>query len=855
MSRNRLARLAAIFTLLSFIATVHAEQPPKVDQHGDPLPPGAIARLGTVRWRHGDGAIFVAFLPGGKALLTVGRDETVRKWDVATGKERRRFRLREENATSGGGQTPAGLPRPAGFGFAGPASSIALSADGKTLAYSSTVPPVRLFDVVTGRELRTIKTMRGGAGVVFAPDGKTLAVQDVTGPIRLYEVATGKELIELAQDSQTIGRSRPLTRTSTVFSPDGKVLVTGSTRHRPDEQAIIFWDTTTGKALRGITGVANEAGLVAATFSPDGKVLAWIKGNGAIALADPTTGKEIRQLMHGGKEGWVVRRAFGSLLFAPDGKTLAAIDIYAQGIPIWDVETGKELRTLAPTSSSRSIGVRTALAGRAAFSPDGKLLALGGEGARRLVDVATGKMVNTGGAMAPIVQLSYARDGKTVLAADGFGEVIAWTAGDSKELRRIPAKRTTNDIALSGDGRHFVSRNVEGAIFIHDAIAGTEARSSAELAGVSGALAISPDNKLAAFPMLNEETGMIAVYDLVAGKELHRLQPPVGEADPDGTNLGIPLGVPTSFSFSPDGQILAMPFDSDKLVLWNISTGTELCRIQMPRHPTIKNVLPILGFAFSSDNRSLLIEFGPDGLGLWETATGKERRQYGTTPRAGNPRPEDERLARLRFVAGRYRTAARALALSPDGRLLAQRRPSGVIQLWDVGAAKELGRLAGHQADVTALAFAGDSKSLASGSGDTTILIRDVKEFAASAKPQATEVDAAARWNDLLDNDAAQAFDAIYALTAAPDQAVPFLKERLRPAAVDTDKIQRLIADLDDERFAVRKQASAELEKIGEPAAPSLRKALEGGPSLEARRRIEDLLAKIGKAMPHGEAL
>src|SRR5207249_2590739 len=71
----------------------------------------------------------------------------------------------------------------------------------------------------------------------------------------------------------------------------------------------------------------------------------------------------------------------------------------------------------------------------------------------------------------------------------------------------------------------------------------------------------------------------------------------------------------------------------------------------------------------------------------------------------------------------------------------------------------------------------------------------------------------------------------------------------------DAAKVQRLIADLDDERFAVRRQASVALEKIGEPAAPSLRKALEGEPSIEARRRLEDLLARINSAAPHGEAL
>ena len=64
-----------------------------------------------------------------------------------------------------------------------------------------------------------------------------------------------------------------------------------------------------------------------------------------------------------------------------------------------------------------------------------------------------------------------------------------------------------------------------------------------------------------------------------------------------------------------------------------------------------------------------------------------------------------------------------------------------------------------------------------------------------------------------------------------------------------------MIADLDDERFAVREKATTELEKLGKEIEPALHKALQGKPSLEVRRRIDRLLEKLESAAPSPEQL
>jgi hypothetical protein len=104
-----------------------------------------------------------------------------------------------------------------------------------------------------------------------------------------------------------------------------------------------------------------------------------------------------------------------------------------------------------------------------------------------------------------------------------------------------------------------------------------------------------------------------------------------------------------------------------------------------------------------------------------------------------------------------------------------------------------------------------------------------------------------ALWDDLANKDAAKAFDAIGLLTAMQEQAVPLLKAKLKPATVraDSKQIARLIADLDNERFEMRQKAMEELGQLGEHAEPALRAALADKPSLEARKRIDELLEGI----------
>src|SRR5262245_51731738 len=99
---------------------------PRTDRYGDPLPEGAIARIGTVRWRH-VGALFVAYAPDGKTLVSVAR-RSLRVWDVSTGRMVREVLTGQETALCA-----------------------ALSRDGRVLALADDEGMVRLYDAKTGK--------------------------------------------------------------------------------------------------------------------------------------------------------------------------------------------------------------------------------------------------------------------------------------------------------------------------------------------------------------------------------------------------------------------------------------------------------------------------------------------------------------------------------------------------------------------------------------------------------------------------------------------------------------------------------------------------------------------------------
>src|SRR5262249_40643711 len=170
-------------------------------------------------------------------------------------------------------------------------------------------------------------------------------------------------------------------------------------------------------------------------------------------------------------------------------------------------------------------------------------------------------------------------------------------------------------------------------------------------------------------------------------------------------------------------------------------------------------------------------------------------------------------------------------------------------RLWETATGAERGCFVGHEGQVLGLVFSQDGRVLASSGVDRTVLLWDMTGRAGQPHRHLSAGRVQALEKELYGTDGAGAYRAMWALAAAPEQSVPWLRRQL-PPVVETDAglITRLVADLDSKRFATRKRAAQALRQAGAGAEPGLRRALQARLSLEVRQRIEVLLRELQAA-------
>jgi WD40 repeat protein len=772
-----------------------ADPPALTDIYGDPLPPGATTRLGTVRWRARHEIAGIEFVPGDKYLATTdGR--VLNLWDPDTGRMVRTISIDDS---------------PEGRGFD---SGVDFSSDGKRLLSIDADSPfgdivhatksrLLLWDFSSGK----IIAETSGKGLLFnlaiARDGRVAACANPRGDVYLWNPETN----EMRQIVRGDGRAS-VTRASFIGGGKQFVLLLGEAR------ACRRFDVASGKLLSKFElgqcnsfALATGTGTVATYCDPD-----------KLSLYDPATGVK-RDLPLKGKVDSL------ELFFSPDGGTLLAMDHHAESVQFWDAAKGQLLRQVHFPGMARLSRVMSPLI----LSGDGKrLVSVENERVVRVWDARTGQAVLRfpGHVIAP-VQLAFSASSKEIRSyaprEDRFGgQLYYWDLATAKLLRcvslRAPAEGAADiiDWRFAPGNRHIAGR-VDGTTDLFDAVTG-KCIVLADNAPPKSDWNFSPDGRALVTLGVDQK---LRLWDVTTGKLQRQLE------------LEKKRGPISWFRFTPDGRTLATGEDWQKLHLWDAVTGKHRLTITLPvnRNPSEKPLDP-WETSFTPDGRYLFTS-SRTNLWIWDLVA---RREIG-------PFEKDEHeFERINVLD------SGPVAVSPDGRLMAWFDPALKLRLYEISTGKIIHRFTD---DYSSIVFAPSGWRLATGcDADASVLIWDLPLLFRSQPLLSKDASPEGLWTLLKSDDAVQAHRALWRLVDLP-AADAFLAIHLQPVeVVPPERLRALLNDLGSPEFETREKAEQALAAAREPVRPDLAKAIGETKDAEVRRRLEGLLDRLKPRAP-----
>lgn len=626
-------RASLVFLTVGLTLCSRAEEAHRADSYGDPLPTGAITRMGNARFKPRGTVACIVFSPDGKTLASSGRDVCL--WDVASGRK-----LFSTSHLLNFASTVAFWPEPKTFVYSGDYHGIhirdaiegkevagsrltgnfiysfAASPDGKHLALAAS-DGIRIWDRDTSKVVREMLREGCAECVCYSPDGSRLASGcHFSDEVYLWDVATG-EVVWRVQGHENVVRS-------VAFSEDGRMLASAS-----DDHTVRLWEVATGKEVRALRGHTNRVHSVA--FSPDGKTVASGGEDCAVRLWDVTSGKQV----------WSVQRHrdnVRSVAFSPDGKTVAS-GSSDMTVRFWDAGSGAEIPR---------IGGHALPAQALSYSPDGRLLAsASGDKTVRLWVVATGQeLLQLRGHQGAVHSVAFSPDGKTMASGSKDKSIRVWDVRTGNELRKIT---DSNDafraVCFSPEGKTLASASY-ATVQLWDPATGREL-SKINGEGPIVTVAFSADGKrVLAGSARDAEIGLekaVSLWDVATGKKL-AVQPDHVE---DLTSLVFPgdcdhgyhpyLDVTLCSALSPDGRLRAFARPDAQYRWWMDQLAASENQMQSP--PTNRDV----------------------SISVVETLTGDSVREF----------PVSECMVGC-------------LSFSPDGKTLASGMDNTTVLIWDL---------------------------------------------------------------------------------------------------------------------------------------------------------------------------
>jgi len=306
--------------------------------------------------------------------------------------------------------------------------AVAFSPDGKLALSGSSDKTLKLWEVSSGRVVRTFKGHSDSLrAVVFSPDGQLALSGSDDNTLKLWEVywryfvASGQEIRTFKGHSYSVR--------AVAFSPDGKLALSGSS-----DNTLKLWEVSSGRQIRTFQEHSWLSHVTAVAFSPDGKLALSGSRDNMLKLWEVSSGREIHTFKG---HSWLSH--LNAVAFSPDAR-LALSGSSDNTLKLWEVSSGREIRTFKGHSWLSHLNA-------VAFSPDGRL-ALSGSSDDTLklwevywrYFVASGYEIHTlKGHSDNVIAVAFSPDGKLALSGSRDGSTRLWHVQTGKEMAQMVA--------------------------------------------------------------------------------------------------------------------------------------------------------------------------------------------------------------------------------------------------------------------------------------------------------------------------------------------------------------------------------------------------------------------------------
>jgi WD40 repeat protein/uncharacterized caspase-like protein len=685
----------------------------------------------------------IDFSPDSRYLLTASKDETVRLWDVESGAEVRRFARRVDRPQIHLQASQPELPpiayddgeQPMEFvvqsGHTTLISDAVFSPDGRLAASVSHDQSVKLWEVRSGRLLRTL---RGHLDMVlaaaFSPDGFRLATSSRDHTLKLWEVTSGRLLASFDTGDREINRLLYASAGSRLIALNGESY----------SNQLEFFDTTTGTFSHAFSQFNfSNYNFSAVALSRDGRFLAAGDQRTGLKILDLETGALVAEM----KGHYAAVTAVG---FSQDDRYLISGGA-DRTVRIWELASGREavflpdlsdeIRRAAFSADGRyavygtatSTGiydiprkekVRTLEGGLQALSPDGRYALVSKKGQLAFWNLHSGQQVQafTGG-LAPCGSFAMGPDGRYLYTSSG--RPYFTHADDRSPLYRKWDLRTVRQtdvvrvgekdrdyltaIALSPNGHYLVTGGHGRKLRLLDAADGRPVRVLSDAIQDPYDLVFTPDGRQVLAASRNQHA--LQLFDVQSG-----------EMATSFTDAEKSLGTIPALGISPDGRLIlaGSPYREGNLRIWEAASGRQLHRLE-------GHGMMLADLVCSPDGRRLATCSGEPQTPVLPT------NDYSV-------KIWDLETAQILSTFTDHRRAVASVAFSPDGRFLVSGGLDARVTVRDLQTGELVRTLEGHDGGVTQVAYSRDGKRIFSAGHDHTVRLWN----AASGTPELTLV-------------------------------------------------------------------------------------------------------------------